>query len=74
MLFWIALLGCVVLAVIVMVWALETVQDARPAHVSPSDWDKVATEKDDDFARRRTLSGATHSRTASHTEFTRRSQ
>ena len=64
MLFWIALLGCVVLALIGMVWALDTVQDGRPTGVSPADWDKVANEKDDDFARRRTLGHATHSRTA----------
>jgi hypothetical protein len=69
--FWLWLIAGLVVVFAVAVWLIDAWQDRRPHGVDARDWQKVSTEKDDDFARRRTLGRATHSRTAPTTRVIR---
>ena len=75
MTFWIVVLTAVAVILIAAVWLLDRYQDQHPpTGVDARDWQQISEEKDDDFARRRTLGHATHSRTAPTPGVTRRSR
>jgi len=71
MTFWLLLSGCLALAFVLIGLGLEAWAERRPTEVDARDWQRISEEKDDDFARRRTLGHATHSRTAPTTRVPR---
>ena len=46
MTFWILLLGCVVLAFVLIGFGLEAWGERRPRGVSPADWQRVSEERE----------------------------